>query len=53
MGVIGILAHGHGDNAYAHYDTSLCPGDSVYTISSLHKVFQALKKPPTCALASK
>lgn len=42
----GMLTHGHGDGAYAHYSTSLWPGDSNFTISSLCRVLRALEKPP-------
>jgi len=42
----GMLTHGHGDGAYAHYSTSLWPGDSNFTISSLCRVLRALESPP-------
>ncbi len=42
----GMLCHGHGDGAYAHYATSLWPGDSNFTISSLCKVLRALERLP-------
>ena len=48
MSVTGILAHGHGDGAYAHYGTSFWLRDSNYTISSLCKVLRALEKPLVC-----
>ena len=48
MSVIGILAHGHGNGAYAHYDTSFWPRDLNYTISSLCNILRALEKPPIC-----
>ena len=48
MSITSILAYGHGNNAYAYYSTSLWPGDSNYTISSLCKVLQALEKLPIC-----
>ena len=48
MGVTGILTHGHGDGAYAHYGTSFWPGDSNFTISSLCKVLRALEIAPVC-----
>ena len=38
MSITDILAHGHGDDAYTLYSTSLWLGDSNYTISSLYKV---------------
>ena len=42
----GMLTHGHGDGAYAHYSTALWPGDSNFTISSLCRVLRALERPP-------
>ena len=48
MEVTGILAQGHGEGAYAHYEISLWPRDSNHTISSLCKVLQALEKLHVC-----
>lgn len=42
----GMLTHGHGDGAYAHYATALWPGDPNFTISSLCRVFRALERLP-------
>ena len=46
MNVIGMVTHGHGDGAYAHYSTDLWPGDSNYTISSIAKLLRRLEEPP-------
>ena len=48
MKVTGMVTHGHGDGAYAHYSTDLWPGDSNYTISSLARLLKRLEKPPFC-----
>jgi len=45
MSVIGMVAHGHGDGAYAHYAPSCWPGDSNFTISSLARLFRRLEGP--------
>ena len=34
----GMLAHGHGDVKYAHYELDLYPHDANYTIGSFAKV---------------
>jgi len=39
MSVTGMVAHGHADDAYAHYAPSCWPGDSNFTISSLARLF--------------
>jgi hypothetical protein len=39
MSVTGMVAHGHGNGAYAHYALACWPGDSNATISSLAKLF--------------
>ena len=46
ISVIGMLTHGHGDGAYAHYSTPFWPGDSNFTISSICQVLRALERPP-------
>ena len=46
ISVIGMLMHGHGDGAYAHYSTAFWPGDSNFTISSICRVLRALERPP-------
>ena len=45
ISVIGMLTHGHGDGAYAHYSTAFWPGDSNFTISSICRVLRALERP--------
>ena len=44
--VTGMLTHGHGDVAYAHYSTAFWPADSNFTISSIYRVLRALERPP-------
>ena len=46
ISVTGMLTHGHGDGAYAHYSTTFWPGDSNFTISSICRVLRALERPP-------
>jgi hypothetical protein len=46
MNVTGMVAHGHGDGAYAHYAPQCWPGDSNATISSLARLFRRLEGPP-------
>ena len=46
MNVTGMVTHGHGDGAYAHYSTDLWPGDSNYTISSIARLLRRLEEPP-------
>ena len=43
--VTGMLTHGHGDRAYAHYSTAFWPKDSIFTISSICWVLKALEQP--------
>ena len=43
--VTGMLTHGHGNGAYAHYFTTFWPGDSNFTISSIFRVRRALERP--------
>ena len=45
ISVIGMLTHGHGDRAYAHYSTAFWPRDSNFTISSIYHVLRALERP--------
>ena len=45
ISVTGMLMHGHGDGAYAHYSTAFWPGDSNFTISSICRVLRALERP--------
>ena len=42
MSVTGMVAHGHGDGAYAHYAPSCWPNDPNATITSLAKLFRRL-----------
>ena len=44
--VIGMLTHGHGDGAYAHYSTVFWLGNSNFTISSICWVLRTLERPP-------
>jgi hypothetical protein len=46
ISLTGMLTHGHGDGAYAHYSTALWPADSNFTISSLCRVLRALERAP-------
>ena len=45
MNVTGMVLHGHGDGAYAHYSPHCWPGDSNATISSLARLFRRLEGP--------
>ena len=47
ISVTGMLTHGHGDGAYAHYSTAFWPRDSNFTISSICRVLRALERPKT------
>ena len=40
ISVIGMVAHGHGDGAYAHYAPLCWPEDSNFTISSLARLLR-------------
>ena len=44
INVTGMVTHGHGDGAYAHYLIDLWPRDLNFTISSLARLMQWLKK---------
>ena len=44
ISVIGMLKHGQGDGAYAHYSTAFWLGDSNFTISSICQVLRALER---------
>jgi hypothetical protein len=46
ISLTGMLIHGHGDGAYAHYSTALWLGDSNFTISYLCLVLKALEWTP-------
>ena len=43
MNVTGMVSHGHGDGAYAHYSPHCWLGDSNATISSLARLFRRLE----------
>jgi hypothetical protein len=45
ISVTGMLTHGHGDGAYAHYAIAFWPWDSNFTISSLCCVLWTLERP--------
>ena len=45
MNVTGMVSHGHGDGAYAHYSPHCWPGDSNAIISSLARLFRSLQGP--------
>ena len=45
MNVTGMVSHGHGDGAYAHYSPHCWLGDSNATISSLARLFRRLEGP--------
>ena len=45
MNVTGMISHGHGDGAYAHYSPYCWPGDSNATISLLVRLFCCLEGP--------
>ena len=45
MNITGMVSHGHGDGAYAHYSPHCWPGDSNATISSLARLFCRLEGP--------
>ena len=45
MNVIGMVSHGQGDGAYAHYSPHCWPGESNATISSLARLFHRLEGP--------
>jgi hypothetical protein len=46
VSVTSILAHGHGDNRYAHYGLDIFAHDSNYTVGSFAKRLRDLKRPP-------
>ena len=46
ISVTGMLTHGHGDGAYAHYSKAFWLRDSNFTISSICRVLRALERPP-------
>jgi hypothetical protein len=46
ISLTGMLTHGHGDGAYAHYSMALWPVDSNFTISFLCRVLRTLERVP-------
>ena len=46
ISVTGMLMHGHGDGAYAHYSIAFWLEDSNFIISSICQVLRALERPP-------
>ena len=44
VNVTGMVMHGHGDGAYAHYSKNLWPGDSNFTISPLARLLRPLEQ---------
>jgi hypothetical protein len=46
--LIGMKAHGHGDDRYAYYSNGLWLNDPNFTIGSLLRLFQNLEKTPIC-----
>ena len=45
--VTGMLAHGYGDEKYAHYSLDMFPSDSNFTMGSITKLLRDLEDPPT------
>jgi hypothetical protein len=46
IAVTCMLAHGHGDQRYAHYGLDLYPNNANYTVGSFAKLLQDLEAPP-------
>ena len=46
VAVTGMLAHGHGDQRYAHYGLDLNLHDANYTVGSFAKLLRDLEAPP-------
>ena len=46
VAVSRMIAHGHGDVQYAHYNLDICPSDSNHTIGSITKLLRDLESPP-------
>src|ERR1700737_1257914 len=42
----GMIAHGHGDVKYAHYDLVFYPVGANHTVGSFAKLLRDLEKPP-------
>ncbi len=45
-----MIAHGHGDEAFAQYSNELWPNDLNFTIGSLLYLLQTLEKELVCEL---
>jgi hypothetical protein len=46
MTLIGMIAHGHGDEAFIQYFNELRPNDLNFTIGSLLRLFHSFEKEP-------
>ena len=46
LSVTGMMAHGHGDERYAHYALDMYPGDCNHTVGSFARLFRNLEEPP-------
>jgi hypothetical protein len=46
VSVTGMLAHGHGDVCYTHYNLDIFAHDANYTIGSFAKLLQDSERPP-------
>jgi hypothetical protein len=49
VAVTGIIAHGHGDEKYAHFSLDLYLCDSNHIVGSVVKLLRDLEKPPACS----
>jgi hypothetical protein len=43
LSVTGMMAHGHGDERYAHYALDLYPGDCNHTVGSFARLLRDLE----------
>jgi hypothetical protein len=46
LSVTGMMAHGHGDERYAHYALDMYPGDCNHTVGSFARLLRDLEEPP-------
>jgi hypothetical protein len=46
VSIVDMLAHGHGDVKYVHYNLDLFVHDSNYIVGSFARLFQDLKMSP-------
>ena len=46
LSVTGMMAHGHGDERYAHYALDMYPGDCNHTVGSFARLLRDLEDPP-------